>query len=145
MSPRSSFPHTLLHPPQRAPPWEPSLNALAPSYPGVRSHPRTLNHLFKSLKCSWNGTEITDATEQLRLQQPVTLPITHKPPQSHHPEPAVQPHTAGAGHLETLYRVCSSNPLPQTSRQTLASHLETTRGRISIFNILIRSSPGNWK
>lgn len=119
-----------------------SLNSLALSYLGARSRPMTPSHFFKSLKSPLNGTEITGATERPRLQQPVPHPSAHKDPQSQF---SGQPPTAGAGHLLNLYRIFSPPSPGLPAKHLPLPHLETTSGRISIFNILIRSSPGNWK
>lgn len=42
--------------------WE-TIPEVVPSYPGVRSHPMTPGHLFRSLKSPFSGTEITGAPE----------------------------------------------------------------------------------
>lgn len=57
------------------------------------------------------------------------------------PVVAVQPPTAGGGQQQK-----PSSPLLVPDHLVKPrSHLETTSGRIIIFSILIRSSPGNWK
>ena len=126
--------------------WEQGLNSLTLSYPGVRSISRTPNHS----KLSQQSVHRKGLKQPAALNDPDSSSPCHsllpiRTLQPCHPEPAVQTPTAGAGPRRNLYRSLSRKPHPSPPSRTPAPHLETTSGRISIFNILIKSSPGNWK
>lgn len=101
-------------------------------------------HLFKSQKSPLNGTGISGTTNLW----PVPHPSDHRDPTvTLFPGLVVtgQPPTARAWCLPSPDRTLSPASPDLPDKHLPLPHLETTSGRISIFNILIKSSPGNWK
>lgn len=56
------------------------------------------------------------------------------------------PHVKINSHLDNFAQACTAlSVFLHVCGEQQCSYLDTTRGKINIFSILISSSPGNWK